>query len=291
MSFVPFPVGTKASRAASALNVSVESAVWPADPASTGNPQRSDDCYVVVATNASTAGLAAAANVSIVVHPEAFFGAASNISRVDDAASGKASLVLTAGDLGTLTVTFSANPITTDRLADSRCMDGSGSSRFPCLEFAVTQTPLVIQLSFGRITGLAGATTSIIGGVGPGPANNITAAAAAAVQAGRVTAEEVVQRAVQRVGPALYDVYDAMMTAIAWNVNFEPRVAVTAPVSRTFESGFDFIFFDWDMFFLSLMAGTAPGTRLPLFPLMSHCVASGAVQCVSLRPDCASARM
>jgi hypothetical protein len=47
-------------------------------------------------------------------------------------------------------------------------------------------------------------------------------------------------------------------TAIAWNVNFDPRVAVTCPVSRTFEASFDFIFFDWDMFFLSLMAGTAP---------------------------------
>jgi hypothetical protein len=46
------------------------------------------------------------------------------------------------------------------------------------------------------------------------------------------------------------DAYDAMMTVIAWNVNFDPRVAVTAPVSRTFESSFDFIFFDWDMYFL-----------------------------------------
>jgi hypothetical protein len=29
-------------------------------------------------------------------------------------------------------------------------------------------------------------------------------------------------------------------------------------VSRTFEAAFDFIFFDWDMYFLSLMAGTRP---------------------------------
>ena len=29
--------------------------------------------------------------------------------------------------------------------------------------------------------------------------------------------------------------------------NFDPRVAVTCPVSRTFESAYDFIFFDWDM--------------------------------------------
>jgi hypothetical protein len=34
---------------------------------------------------------------------------------------------------------------------------------------------------------------------------------------------------------------------MAWNVNFDPRVAVTVPVSRTFEPSFDFIFFDWDM--------------------------------------------
>ena len=39
------------------------------------------------------------------------------------------------------------------------------------------------------------------------------------------------------------------------------RVAVTAPVSRTFEAGFDFIFFDWDMYFLSLMAGTSPAAE------------------------------
>ena len=38
-----------------------------------------------------------------------------------------------------------------------------------------------------------------------------------------------------------------MATVIAWNVNYDPRVAVTCPVSRTFEPGFDFIFFDWDM--------------------------------------------
>jgi hypothetical protein len=32
-----------------------------------------------------------------------------------------------------------------------------------------------------------------------------------------------------------------MSTAIAWNVNYDPRVAVTVPVSRTFEEGFDFL--------------------------------------------------
>ena len=36
--------------------------------------------------------------------------------------------------------------------------------------------------------------------------------------------------------------------------------AVTAPVSRTFEAGFDFIFFDWDMCVLSL----SPSPSLPL---------------------------
>lgn len=62
-------------------------------------------------------------------------------------------------------------------------------------------------------------------------------------------------------GGELTEVYDAMATAIAWNVNFDPRVSVTCPVSRTFEAAFDFIFFDWDMFFLSLMAGTSPAAE------------------------------
>jgi hypothetical protein len=34
-------------------------------------------------------------------------------------------------------------------------------------------------------------------------------------------------------------------------------------VSRTFEEGFDFLFFDWDMYFLSLMAGTLPAAADP----------------------------
>ena len=33
---------------------------------------------------------------------------------------------------------------------------------------------------------------------------------------------------------------------------------MTVPVSRTFEEGFDFLFFDWDMYFLALMAATRP---------------------------------
>ena len=70
------------------------------------------------------------------------------------------------------------------------------------------------------------------------------------------------QAAGARVG-GLTEAYDAMMTAIAWNVNFDPRVYVTCPVSRTFEANFDFIFFDWDMYFLSLMAGTDPAASNP----------------------------
>ena len=64
----------------------------------------------------------------------------------------------------------------------------------------------------------------------------------------------------QRAGPdpILGEAFEAMHTAMAWNVNWEPRVSVTVPVSRTFEASFSFILFDWDMFFLSLMGASLP---------------------------------
>ena len=113
------------------------------------------------------------------------------------------------------------------------------------LEFALLATPLAISLSFAAnpTAPSVAATTATI------------AAARAKLRAEIVAAGESVG------GGELTEVYDAMATAIAWNVNFDPRVSVTCPVSRTFEAAFDFIFFDWDMFFLSLMAGTSPAAE------------------------------
>lgn len=52
----------------------------------------------------------------------------------------------------------------------------------------------------------------------------------------------------------LSEAYDAILTSIAWNVNFDPRISVIAPVSRTFEGGNDILLFDWDIYFLAFMA-------------------------------------
>ena len=71
-----------------------------------------------------------------------------------------------------------------------------------------------------------------------------TQAAAAAVSGGWSKVQAQIEAAGKTVG-GLTDAYDAMMTSVAWNVNFDPRVYVTCPVSRTFEGAFDYIFFDW----------------------------------------------
>jgi hypothetical protein len=68
------------------------------------------------------------------------------------------------------------------------------------------------------------------------------AAALRVVSTQRTAAEAALAAGGKRAG-GLSEAYDAMATVIAWNVNFDPRVAVTCPVSRTFEANYDFIFF------------------------------------------------
>jgi len=52
----------------------------------------------------------------------------------------------------------------------------------------------------------------------------------------------------------LSEAYDAILTSIAWNVNFDPRISVITPVSRTFQPGEEILLFDWDIYFLALMS-------------------------------------
>ena len=59
-----------------------------------------------------------------------------------------------------------------------------------------------------------------------GPTPFTVAAAAAAVARGNAAVLAEIEAAAKTVG-GLSEAYDAMMTAIAWNVNFDPRVAVT----------------------------------------------------------------
>ena len=54
------------------------------------------------------------------------------------------------------------------------------------------------------------------------------------------------------------DAVDAMLSVLGWSATFDPRVSVTLPVSRSFETDFDFVLFDWDGYFGSLMACTRP---------------------------------
>jgi len=163
------------------------------------------DNVVVVSSNA-TAVLAD--DLAIVVHPSAFYGAAANITATSWGLS------IECGELGTLSVTFSHASYAHD-------------PRDPTvLRFNLTTgSPFVMWLTFGSPHTTPDAT-----------------AASKVIEAGRsaVLADIAAAAALSK---SSFDVVDAMTTAIAWNVNFDPRVAVTAPVSRTFESGFDFIFF------------------------------------------------
>eukprot|EP00040_Diaphanoeca_grandis_P024748 m.136415 g.136415 ORF g.136415 m.136415 type:complete len:891 (+) comp29849_c1_seq1:147-2819(+) len=213
LSFVPFPLGTSGVAPVSVVNVSVESAAVNGD----------GDNYIVLSTNLTTTAAAAAANLSIVVHPATFWGATANISQTGS------TLVLDSGELGVVTVSFSQPP---------QVYSGPGRCD-QCVVLALTASPIVMRMSF------------------TGEHDVTIAQGMTAVATGAATVDAVIASAAKTVGGDV-DAYDAMMTAIAWNVNFDPRVAITAPVSRTFESGFDFIFFDWDMYFLSLMAGTSP---------------------------------
>ena len=231
ISAVPFPLGTPNCSAASSLNFTVQSAT------------KGKDNFVLVTSNASSEAEAAAANVSVVVNANIFWGAAAMFSMsTDGPSSSPVSYVFDAGELGQVTVAFSQPPRT---LPSSTCCAKTSwtprHAKCAMLEFAVGATPLAISLSFsGRQTPSVSATAALV------------AAANANARA------EIVAGGKKVGGGTMTEAYDAMATAIAWNVNFDPRVAVTCPVSRTFESGFDFIFFDWDMYFLSLMAGTLP---------------------------------
>jgi hypothetical protein len=122
---VPFPVGTKATLPASALNFTVESAV------------DGTDLWLVVSTNASSASIAQAANLTVVVHPSAYWDAASTMHIIAENR-----LFLDAGgNLGGITASFSQSPV-----VGGEC-PGRGSN--PCLEFAVQSStqPLVMLLS------------------------------------------------------------------------------------------------------------------------------------------------
>ena len=235
LSFVPFPVGTVGARPCSSLNFTVETGT-------SNNTSSGDDNFMIIGSNASDAAAARAANMSIVVHPQVFWGAAAELSLVRHS-SDAASLLLDAGELGEVTVRFSRSPLPSSR--NESCMDGSLSHRFSCLMFEVTEEPLVIAMSFSN------------GGTTP----NIAAARNCLKLAEQKVFAEL-EAASSIIGQALVEGYDAMATAIAWNVNFDPRVSVSVPVSRTFESSFDFIFFDWDMYFLSLMGATSPAAAV-----------------------------
>lgn len=220
------------------------------------------DNVVAVSTNASAAD---ATNLAVVVHPSAFWGAAANITFVD---ADPPRLELDSGELGVVSITFShpASPL---------------NQKDPtALVFNVTtEAPLVLWFTFEAAK-----------------ADPDYAVASKVIEVQRAVVIADIQAAAT-LSKSSFDVSDAMASAIAWNVNFDPRVAVTAPVSRTFEAGFDFIFFDvsrstgcstepcwlfslpstesgtltshyphasqWDMFFLSLMASSMPAANNP----------------------------
>ena len=237
ISFVPFPDpadpclkgGQEPCRGA---NVTVETAhVPPAVAAKSTSTAAAapSDCVLVASCSGACAGL------SLRVDAAAFWGASVNVSRGNRGGGDAArTLTMTSGDLGSVVVSVAGGSVSAGAQCGSR----------PCLSVPLDGGgAIAVTLSF------QGAPLSV-------------AAAAAAVgrQRGRTLAALAAGAARAK---GLAEAYAAMSTVIAWNVNFDPRVAVTAPVSRTFEAGFDFIFFDWDMYFLSLMAGTSPAAEDP----------------------------
>eukprot|EP00937_MAST-01D_sp_MAST-1D-sp2_P000301 g301.t1 len=245
LSFVPFPAGTRGVAAASALNLTVQSAVEVGTGAGAAEAEAAYQraSYVIVQTNASSAAAARAANLSLEVCAAAFWGADAALSVLSTAHDGaRPGLRLDAGELGVLQVTFSQPPLPPAPVTQAQAAQAAQAA--PTLAFALTAEPLVILLSFE-----------------PGAARAPDEARARELVAAGAAEARAHVAAASAAFPFLAEAYDAMFTAIAWNVNFDPRVAVTVPVSRTFEANFDFIFFDWDMFFLSLMAGTAPAAE------------------------------
>ena len=225
LSFVPFPVGTPFLDSAAALNLTVVSAT---DDGTTS------DRVCVLSTNASSAANAVAANLSLVFRPAVFWGAHATFTLL-----GATGFEINAGELGVMTASFSAPPLHTFKNTAGAPVTALS---VPTLEFALTEAPLVLRLSFR-----------------PAAPPNVTQALALVTRRRTQWLTEMTSAA--RTCGGLVEAFDALATSIAWNVNFDPRVAVTAPVSRTFEEAFDFLFFDWDMYFLSLMAGTRPATN------------------------------
>lgn len=197
---------------------------WAAASADSSSSHTPGDRWCLLTTNASSVAAARAANLSLAFQPAAFWGAYASFALV-----GSKAITIDAGDLGVLTASFSAQPIATNGVT---------------LEFEVTDAPLAMHLSFAAH---------------PPPVN---ATAARELISRRKSQWYVEISTAARACGDLVEAFDALTTAISWNVNFDPRVAVSVPVSRTFEESFDFIFFDWDMYFLSLMAGTAPAANV-----------------------------
>ena len=165
------------------------------------------DCVITAYTNSS-------AQLSLVVQAQAYWGAAAAVT----AHPANNTVTLQSGDLGSITVSVSGGVVSVDPESQSVAITAT---------FASPGVPLVVSLSF---TGTV----------------HSDAAALRAVALQRAAAEENLAAGGRRSG-GLSEAYDAMATVIAWNVNYDPRVAVTCPVSRTFEANYDFIFFDWDM--------------------------------------------
>lgn len=185
------------------INFTVESATAPPAVPSA----ESDDNVVVITTNTTQD---TAANLDVVVHASAFWGAAANISFIP---TNPPRLEFETGDLGIVTVTFSSS---------ATLMPGKEVA----LQFHLTTEPLVFWLTCG-----------------PPHVNPDFSSASKIIETQRTSVIADIQSAAT-LSKSQFDTVDAMSSVIAWNVNFDPRVAVTAPVSRTFEAGFDFIFFD-----------------------------------------------
>lgn len=151
ISFVPFP-GT------AALNVTIESVV------KTKDTKLPADNFILVNSNASLNPAAASkANLSVVVHPSAFWDAFMLLRKeiIFFSEKGKKAnttiLVLDAGELGSVIVSFSAIPLSDEESRTVGCFSGSeadSSSHFPCLSFAITDEPLAIKMSFADDTQL-----------------------------------------------------------------------------------------------------------------------------------------
>ena len=182
---------------------------------------------MIVATSNSSVPL------SLVIVTQAFWGATAEIAA---SADGK-TITMASGDLGTVTVSVSGGTL------DLSVPDVHGDAAPVSITaaFKGAGKPLVVSLSF---TGKLYTSEEALAAIGTQRAKTQAMLTAGGKAAGGLT-----------------EAYEAMATVIAWNVNWDPRVAVTAPVSRTFEAAFDFIFFDWDMYFLSLMAGTKPAAE------------------------------